>query len=821
MGRPYLVKLNWSSCIPAPPSHLFSLSTPLPSPPPTRLRSSFSTPRSLSTKRSSAIRAFMDAPVASSPKDLPVGLDAKTEEDYASLSKLLQEFTSIPNIDKAWTFKSDTGTGSQAMFSISQANLLANKRRKYALSANISKGSGNSVSFQWSPFPVEMTGVSTIVPSPSGLKLLVVRNPENESPTRFEIWNQGQVEKEFNIPQSVHGSVFEGISWNSNETLVAYVAEEASPSKPTFNDSGYKKGGSADKDCGSWKGQGEWEEDWGETYAGKRQPALFLIDINSGQVQPVKGISKSLSIGQVVWAPSTQGLHQYLVFVGWSSNPRKLGIKYCYNRPCALYAVRAPIYASDANDLEVKESPNEDSPVLNLTESISSAFFPSFSPDGRFLVFLSGSCSVDSGAHSATDSLHRIDWPVNGQFSSSKIIDVIPIVWSAEDGCFPGLYCSNFISNPWLSDGCTMIVSSAWGSSQVILSVNVLSGIVSRISPTDSNFSWNLLTLDGDSIIAVCSSPVDIPQIKYGYFVDKASWNWSDVSSPIFGCSAEVSSLLSSRQFTILKIPVKDVSDCLTKGASKPFEAIFVSRQSKKNDVCDPLIVVLHGGPHGVSLSGFAKSYAFLSSLGYSLLIVNYRGSTGFGEEALQSLLGNVGSQDVNDVITAIDHVIDTGVASPSKIAVIGGSHGGFLTTHLIGQAPDKFVAAAVRNPVCNLASMVGITDLPDWCYAETYGVEGKTKFTEAPSVEDLALFHSKSPISHISKVKTPIIFTLGGKDLRVPLSNGLQYARALKEKGVEVKILMFPNDEHPIERPQSDYESHLNIAVWFNKYCK
>ncbi|KAJ6430148.1 hypothetical protein OIU84_021540 [Salix udensis] len=530
------------------------------------------------------------------------------------------------------------------------------------------------------------------------------------------------------------------------------------------------------------------------------KPALFLIDINSGQVLPVKGIPKSLSTGRVVWAPSTQGLHQYLVFVGWSSNQRKLGIKHCYNRPCALYAVRAPIYASEATDFEVKESPNEDSPVLNLTESISSAFFPSFSPDGRFLVFLSRSCSVDSGAHSATDSFHRIDWPVK----------LIPVVWSAEDGCFPGLYCSYFISNPWLSDGCTMIVSSTWGSSQVILSVNVLSGVVSRISPTDSNFSWNLLTLDGDNIISVFSSPVDVPQIKYGYLVDTAAWDWLDVSSPIFRCSAEVNYLLSSRQFTILKIPVKDVSDCLTKGASKPFEAIFVSRQSKKNDVSDPLIVVLHGGPHGVSLSGFAKSYAFLSSLGYSLLIVNYRGSTGFGEEALQSLLGNVGSQDVNDVITAIDHVIDTGVASPSKIAVIGGSHGGFLTTHLIGQAPDKFVAAAVRNPTSLIGAMRKPMELRE-----------KSKFTEAPSVEDLAHFHSKSPISHISKVKTPIIFTLGGKDLRVPLSNGLQYARALKEKGVEVKILMFPNDEHPIERPQSDYESHLNIAVWFNKYCK
>jgi hypothetical protein len=67
---------------------------------------------SICSKRSSAIQALMDASVSSSPKDLPVGLDAKTEEEYASLSSLLQEFTSIPNIDKAWTFKSNTGKSS-------------------------------------------------------------------------------------------------------------------------------------------------------------------------------------------------------------------------------------------------------------------------------------------------------------------------------------------------------------------------------------------------------------------------------------------------------------------------------------------------------------------------------------------------------------------------------------------------------------------------------------------------------------------------------------------------------------------------------------
>ncbi|XP_019231044.1 PREDICTED: acylamino-acid-releasing enzyme-like isoform X1 [Nicotiana attenuata] len=791
-------------------------------------------PKSLSYRRISlnsrsfSVFSAMNNVRASSPKEFPLGLDASTEEEYSSQSSLLQDFTSIPTIDKAWTFTSD-GEGSQGMFSISQPNLLANKKRRYILSCHISKESTDGVDFQWAAFPIEMSNVSLMIPSPSGSKLLVVRNPENDSPTKFEIWGQSLVEKEFLVPASVHGSVysdgwFEGISWNNDETLIAYVAEEPAPSKPTFTTFGYKKENSTDKECGKWKGQGDWEEEWGETYAGKRQPALFTINVNSGEVRPVEGIGKSLSVGQVVWAPSTVGLQQYLVFVGWPSDARKLGIKYCYNRPCALYAVRAPFSKSDIHQSGTHPADNV-SPI-KLTQSISSAYFPRFSPDGKLLLFLSARSSVDSWAHSATGSLHRIDWSFNEKPTpDAKIIDVVPVVMCPEDGCFPGLYCYNVLSRPWISDGYTMILSSIWGSTQVIISVNVISGNVSRISLGDSSFSWNVLALDGDNIIAVCSSPVDVPAIKYGSFVRKesaeASWSWLDVSSPISRCSEKVTSLLSSRQFSIMTIPVRDISENLTKGAGKPYEAIFVSSKSQSRNVCDPLIVVLHGGPHSVSLSSFSTSLAFLSSLGYSLLIVNYRGSLGFGEEAVQSLPGKIGSQDVNDVLAAIDHVIEVGLADPSKIAVLGGSHGGFLTTHLIGQAPDKFAAAVARNPVCNLALMVGTSDIPDWCYAETFGDEGKSIFTEATSVEHLDAFYRKSPISHVSKVKTPTLVLLGAKDLRVPMSIGLQYARALKEKGVEVKVIVFPEDTHAIDRPQSDFESFLNIGVWFKKYCK
>lgn len=94
------------------------------------------------------------------------------------------------------------------MFVISQPSLLSNKRRKSILSSHVLQKSNESVSFHWAPFPIEMTGVSAMVPSPSGSNLLVIRNPEGESPTQFEIWGPSAVKKEFTIPRSIHGSVY-------------------------------------------------------------------------------------------------------------------------------------------------------------------------------------------------------------------------------------------------------------------------------------------------------------------------------------------------------------------------------------------------------------------------------------------------------------------------------------------------------------------------------------------------------------------------------------------------------------------------------------
>ena len=72
---------------------------------------------------------------------------------------------------------------------------------------------------------------------------------------------------------------FHGISWNQEETLIAYIAEAPPQPRPVFSDSGYRKGDSSDEDCNTWKGQGDWEEDWGERYSKKGRPSLFVLDI--------------------------------------------------------------------------------------------------------------------------------------------------------------------------------------------------------------------------------------------------------------------------------------------------------------------------------------------------------------------------------------------------------------------------------------------------------------------------------------------------------------------------------------------------------------
>ena len=146
--------------------------------------------------------------------------------------------------------------------------------------------------------------------------------------------------------------------------------------------------------------------------------------------------------------------------------------------------------------------------------------------------------------------------------------------------------------------------------------------------------------------------------------------------------------------------------------------------------------------------------YAYLAALGYCLISPNYRGSTGYGQAALASLPGRIGTADVADCMDALQAAVALGLADPARAAVVGGSHGGFLAGHLLGQTPPgTFRAGVARNPVTNISAMVGATDIPDWCYVEVLGSEeGRRRCSAAPTPDDMAAMYSASPIAHVDK---------------------------------------------------------------------
>ena len=206
---------------------------------------------------------------------------------------------------------------------------------------------------------------------------------------------------------------------------------------------------------------------------------------------------------------------------------------------------------------------------------------------------------------------------------------------------------------------------------------------------------------------------------------------------------------------------------------------------------------------------------------GYAVLHVNYRGSLGFGQDSLESLPGRIGRQDVDDCMAALQTCLDGGLVNKDRVYVLGGSHGGFLATHLIAQFPRQFCAAAARNPVVNIYANYLTCDIPDWCLSEVgTGVRvGTHDGDDVPSPggesHALEMFRS-SPVASIHRVRTPLLLLLGKNDKRVPMGQSVQYYYGLRSRGVETKMMWYDMSHALSDNVEQRANMWVNVGRWF-----
>jgi dipeptidyl aminopeptidase/acylaminoacyl peptidase len=223
-----------------------------------------------------------------------------------------------------------------------------------------------------------------------------------------------------------------------------------------------------------------------------------------------------------------------------------------------------------------------------------------------------------------------------------------------------------------------------------------------------------------------------------------------------------------------------------------------------------PLLLRIHGGPNGQDAHNFSMERQIFAANGYAVLNVNYRGSSGRGQTFQRAIAADWGHYEVEDLKAGVDHVIKMGVADPDKIGVGGWSYGGILTDYMIASDPRMRAATSGAGTAFTVA-FYG-TDQYIIQYDFEIGPPWNPKAWEAYQ-------KISYPFLHADRIKTPTLFFGGERDFNVPVQGGQQMYQALKSLGVETQLIIYPNENHGIQRPSYQRDRYERYVAWYDKY--
>jgi len=227
-----------------------------------------------------------------------------------------------------------------------------------------------------------------------------------------------------------------------------------------------------------------------------------------------------------------------------------------------------------------------------------------------------------------------------------------------------------------------------------------------------------------------------------------------------------------------------------------------------------PTILYIHGGPH----SGFGHTFSFdfqmLTGAGYAVLIVNQRGSTGYGDDFANAILGDWGNLDYADLMAGVDDAVAQGLADADRLGVCGLSGGGNLSCWTVGQT-RRFKAAVPENPLTNWRSFYGVSDIGVWFSFNELGGHPH----EIPDT-----YARCSPITYAHTCTTPTLLIQGEQDWRCPSEQSEQFYTVLKANGCIAEMLRLPNEAHAGALnglPVTRRAQNAALLNWMDRYVR
>ncbi|MDP2055549.1 MAG: S9 family peptidase [Acidobacteriota bacterium] len=227
-----------------------------------------------------------------------------------------------------------------------------------------------------------------------------------------------------------------------------------------------------------------------------------------------------------------------------------------------------------------------------------------------------------------------------------------------------------------------------------------------------------------------------------------------------------------------------------------------------------PLLVVIHGGPTGVSRpvpygsTGYYPIDAFLAK-GALVLEPNYRGSAGYGEKFRSLNVRNLGIGDAWDVLSGIDALVQQGLVDKDRVGSMGWSQGGYISAFLTTRHADRFKAISVGAGISDWMTYYVNTDIHPFT----------RQYLKATPWDDPKIYADTSPMTYIKQARTPTLIQHGENDLRVPIPNAFQLYQGLRDQNVPVQLAIFKGFGHGLTKPKANRGAMQQNLDWFSKY--